>query len=345
MPQTLIYTPKPINPKPQTNPTNENWEIHRNPRKIPRISSPKSPLIIIVIRSARRSPARDHSSRAEAIPIRNPPRCNPRFPPQAEARRGRIRTSVQDERKRGELDWKRRHEVIVGVARGLLYLHEDSPCRIIHRDIKASNILLDQKWVPKIGDFGMARLFPEDQPQVNTRVAGTNGYMAPEYAMHGLLSVKADVFSFGVLVLELISGKRNATFKSEADAQNLLQWAWKLHKKGRALEIIDPILVPKEATDQILMCIQIGLLCTQGDPKLRPIMRRVVVMLSKKPVSLEEPARPGYPGARYMRSHRHSSGKQQHSASVSTSNLDTTITCTLTESPGPPSHQRHPSES
>lgn len=78
-----------------------------------------------------------------------------------------------DERKRGELDWKRRHEVIVGVARGLLYLHEDSPCRIIHRDIKASNILLDQKWVPKIGDFGMARLFPEDQPQVNTRVAGT----------------------------------------------------------------------------------------------------------------------------------------------------------------------------
>ncbi|KAJ8640316.1 hypothetical protein MRB53_017010 [Persea americana] len=144
---------------------------------------------------------------------------------------------------------------------------------------------------------------------------------------------------------ELISGKRNATFKSEADAQNLLQWAWKLHKKGRALEIIDPILVPKEATDQILMCIQIGLLCTQGDPKLRPIMRRVVVMLSKKPGSLEEPARPGYPGARYMRSHRHSSGKQQHSASVSTSNLDTTITCTLPESPGPPSHQRHPSES
>ncbi|KAG2701494.1 hypothetical protein I3760_06G047500 [Carya illinoinensis] len=126
--------------------------------------------------------------------------------------------------RREELDWKRRHEIIAGIARGLQYLHEDAHNCIIHRDIKASNILLDDKWVPKIADFGMARLFPEDQTHVNTRVAGTNGYMAPEYVMHGHLSVKADVFSFGVLVLELISSKRNSSFDLQVDAQNLLEW-------------------------------------------------------------------------------------------------------------------------
>ncbi|KAJ7967624.1 Receptor-like protein kinase [Quillaja saponaria] len=113
-----------------------------------------------------------------------------------------------DPRKRAQLDWERRYKIIGGIARGLLYLHEDSRLRIIHRDLKVSNILLDADMNPKISDFGMARLFVVDQTQGNTsRIVGTFGYMAPEYAMHGYFSVKSDVYSFGVLVLEIVSGK------------------------------------------------------------------------------------------------------------------------------------------
>ncbi|XP_077236111.1 cysteine-rich receptor-like protein kinase 43 [Tasmannia lanceolata] len=252
--------------------------------------------------------------------------------------------------RRGELDWKRRYDMIVGVARGLLYLHEDSHVCIIHRDIKASNILLDDKWVPKIADFGMARLYPEDRTHVNTRVAGTNGYMAPEYLMHGHLSVKADVFSFGVVILELISGKKNSSFNFDPDYQSLLEWVYKLYKKQRGLEIMDPTLASTQAMDQVAMCIQLGLLCTQSDPNLRPTMRRVVVMLSKKHATLEEPTRPGFPGSRYKRTHRpggiSTSGNSSSraastsasaSASASNTNTYTASTSTATSSPRPPS--------
>ncbi|KAI9126295.1 hypothetical protein K1719_002716 [Acacia pycnantha] len=199
--------------------------------------------------------------------------------------------------RRKELDWQKRFGIITGIARGLLYLHEDAHDCIIHRDIKASNVLLDDKWNPKIADFGMARLFPEDETHVKTRVAGTNGYMAPEYMMYGHLSTKADVFSFGVLILEIISGQRNLSFNLDVDAQNLMDWAYKLYKKGRSLEIMDSAIAASAVPSQVAMCIQLGLLCIQGDPSLRPTMHRVVLVLSKKPGHLEEPMRPGVPGS------------------------------------------------
>ncbi|XP_075522577.1 cysteine-rich receptor-like protein kinase 43 [Primulina tabacum] len=202
------------------------------------------------------------------------------------------------------LDWDRRRDMITGIAKGLLYLHEDAHCCIIHRDIKASNILLDEKWEPKIADFGLARLYPEDQTHINTRVAGTNGYMAPEYLMHGNLSVKADVFSFGVVVVELISGQKNSTFNRDPDSQSLLEWAYKLYKKNRSIEIVDPTLAPSSDRDQISMFIQIGLLCTQSDPQTRPDMRRVVILLSRKPTVLDDPLRPGYTDSRYRKPHK-----------------------------------------
>ncbi|KAH7675699.1 Non-specific serine/threonine protein kinase protein [Dioscorea alata] len=197
--------------------------------------------------------------------------------------------------KRRQLDWQRRYKIIEDIGRGLLYLHEESRLRIIHRDLKPGNILLDEDMNPKIADFGFAKLFGLDETQGKASlIAGTLGYMAPEYALHGLLSVKLDVYSYGMMVLEIVTGRKNGSFQKSGTATNLLSTVWQYWNEGRGLELKDSSLDEKVINEEVLRCIHIGLLCVQKDPKERPTMALVVLMLSSYSVYLPRPSTPGF---------------------------------------------------
>ncbi|KAK7305607.1 hypothetical protein VNO77_43513 [Canavalia gladiata] len=184
---------------------------------------------------------------------------------------------------RGSLNWKQRYDIILGTARGLTYLHEDFHVCIIHRDIKTSNILLDDDLQPRIADFGLARLLPEDQSHLSTRFAGTLGYTAPEYAIHGQLSEKADTYSFGVVVLEIISGQKSSELRADAEGEFLLQRAWKLYEEDMHLELVDKTLEPDDYdAEEVKKIIEIALLCTQASAAARPTMSEIVVLLKSK---------------------------------------------------------------
>nr|POE85272.1 cysteine-rich receptor-like protein kinase 26 [Quercus suber] len=241
---------------------------------------------------------------------------------------------IFDSIKRAQLNWEIRYKIIGGIARGLLYLHEDSQIRIIHRDLKASNILLDAYMNPKISDFGMARLFQLDQTQENTnRIVGTYGYMPPEYLLHGQFSVKSDVFSFGVLVLEMVTGQKNNTFRGEDNGEGLLNYAWKKWKDGTTSNLIDPTLCT-DSTTEIIKCIHIGLLCVQENMVKRPTMASVVLMLNSESMTLSIPSRPAFTMYSNTRSSvlhvEHKSGvmgsTQSRSSSVQASVNDVSIT-------------------
>ncbi|CAN6462217.1 unnamed protein product [Victoria cruziana] len=174
--------------------------------------------------------------------------------------------------------WKVRRNICLGVARGLAFLHEQVEPHIVHRDIKASNILLDKNFNPKISDFGFAKLFPDGITHISTRVAGTLGYLAPEYALHGKLTRKADTYSFGVLILEIVSGKCITNMGVLLGEQNLLEAAWTLHKAGRLFGLVDPKLTGQNCEEAVWF-MKIGLLCVQKIPSLRPKMSAVVNMI------------------------------------------------------------------
>ncbi|KAK9191848.1 hypothetical protein WN943_020464 [Citrus x changshan-huyou] len=176
------------------------------------------------------------------------------------------------------LSWEVRYKIILSAAEGLTYLHEESKLRIIHRDIKLSNILLDEDFTAKIADFGLVRLFPEDITHISATLAGTLGYMAPEYVVRGKLTEKADVYSFGVVIIEVVCRKRINLFTQ--NSFSILQTVWDLYVKGRLHEAVDPALAGNFQEGEPSRLLQIGLLCVQASAELRPSMSIVVKMLT-----------------------------------------------------------------
>ncbi|KAK3405518.1 hypothetical protein EUGRSUZ_K01737 [Eucalyptus grandis] len=181
-----------------------------------------------------------------------------------------------------KLDWWTRHKICVGIARGLAYLHEESRLKIVHRDIKATNVLLDKDLNPKISDFGLAKLDEEDKTHISTKIAGTYGYMAPEYAMHGYLTDKADIYSFGIVALEVVSGQSNTSSQKTKECFILLDWAHFLKERGNLIELVDPRLGSHFDKEEALALIKVALMCTNATPALRPQMSSVVSMLEGK---------------------------------------------------------------
>ncbi|XP_057749521.1 G-type lectin S-receptor-like serine/threonine-protein kinase At4g27290 isoform X2 [Arachis stenosperma] len=199
-----------------------------------------------------------------------------------------------DSSQRELFDWPKRFNIIFGIARGLLYLHQDSRLRIIHRDLKTSNILLDNELNPKISDFGIARMFTGNQIEANTKmVAGTYGYMAPEYAIEGIFSIKSDVFSFGIILLEVVSGRKNTGVFYPNHGFNLLGHAWRLWKEKTPMKLVDACLGDAFTISEVLRCIHIGLLCVQLHPEDRPNMTSVLLMLNSEN-TLPQPKEPGF---------------------------------------------------
>ncbi|KAL4627315.1 hypothetical protein ACB092_05G157700 [Castanea dentata] len=183
-----------------------------------------------------------------------------------------------------KLDWPARQKICVGIARGLAFLHEESTLKIVHRDIKSTNVLLDRDLNPKISDFGLAKLDEDENTRIKTKIAGTMGYMAPEYVLWGILTYKADVYSFGVVLLEIVAGKNNRKHGPNENPACLLDWAIILHQKGNMMELVDPELGTEFSKEEALRMIKVAFLCINPSPALRPTMSAVVSMLEGQTV-------------------------------------------------------------
>ncbi|CAG7889236.1 unnamed protein product [Brassica rapa] len=190
-------------------------------------------------------------------------------------------TFIFDSRRTLEIEWPKRFSIIQGIARGLLYLHRESRLKVIHRDLKVSNILMDEKMNPKISDFGLARMYQGTEHEENThRVAGTLGYMAPEYAWTGMFSEKSDIYSFGVLLLEIISGEKISRFGYGEEGKNLLTYAWETWGENGGTDLLDQGVAYSCRPLEVERCVQIGLLCVQHQPADRPNTLELLSMLT-----------------------------------------------------------------
>ncbi|PWA57922.1 putative leucine-rich repeat receptor-like serine/threonine-protein kinase [Artemisia annua] len=188
---------------------------------------------------------------------------------------------------RMEINWATRKKICIGIAKGLAYLHEESVLKMVHRDIKATNVLLDSDLTPKISDFGLAKLHEEENTHIITKIAGTMGYMAPEYALWGHLTYKADVYSFGVLALEIVAGKNNMRYRPSEDYYCLLDFAVVMKQKGSLLELVDARLGSDFNKKEAVRIMKIALLCTNQSSALRPTMSQVVNMLEGRTKIIE----------------------------------------------------------
>ncbi|XP_063947818.1 probable LRR receptor-like serine/threonine-protein kinase At1g07650 isoform X2 [Daucus carota subsp. sativus] len=200
----------------------------------------------------------------------------------------------RDSTARLKLDWPTRWKICLGIARGLCYLHEESSLKIVHRDIKTSNVLLDKDLNAKISDFGLAKLNEDGNTHISTRIAGTIGYMAPEYAMRGYLTSKADVYSFGVVALEVVSGKSNTNYRPTEEFVYLLDWAYVLQERGNLLELVDPALGSEYSSEEAMVLLNVALMCTNAAPTLRPTMSQAVSMLEGRTNVQELLSDPGF---------------------------------------------------
>ncbi|KAG6696180.1 hypothetical protein I3842_09G135300 [Carya illinoinensis] len=178
-----------------------------------------------------------------------------------------------------KLDWPTRYKICIGIAQGLAFLHEESRLKIVHRDIKGTNVLLDRELNPKISDFGLARLDEGEKTHISTRIAGTIGYMAPEYALWGYLTYKADVYSFGIVALEIVRGKHNMSYGPATNCACLLDWACQLQETGSLMELVDQKLGSEFNKVEAERMMKVAFLCTNASPSLRPTMSEVVNML------------------------------------------------------------------
>lgn len=211
------------------------------------------------------------------------------------------------------LDWVTRMKIAAGAARGLEYLHDKMKPPIIYRDLKCSNILLGEGYHPKLSDFGLAKVGPlGDKTHVSTRVMGTYGYCAPDYAMTGQLTFKSDIYSFGVVLLELISGRKAIDPRKDAQEQNLVAWARPLFRDRNKFSVIaDPALKGEYPTRGLYQALAIAAMCVQEKPNLRPLIADVVTALN---YLADQKYDPGVRGASRHRRNQSSSENKRNDA-------------------------------